>query len=213
MKRTVRLFSIATSCQKTADPSKSLCQCHRRHHQIEIFHKFQFCHLTVEPCGKDSSDDSSINHKTVPRIFQKGKIFKNRRKLRDQIQKLRSSESTDHRPDRHIEDFVRIQRIFFRPVRGTEVCRQHTDGNHQSISVDCDRTNGKQFIFHGYLLLCFIFSRPPYYISMPRPVQSNYYQNYNPHLPVLWHVLPDTSESLPDAFSGSFSLPDLRRVP
>ena len=43
--------------------------------------------------------------------------------------------------------------------------------------------------------------------------QENYYQNYNPHLPVLWHVLPDTSESLPDAFSGSFSLPDLRKVP
>ena len=85
MKCTVRLFSIATSCQKTPDSSKSLCQCHRRHNQIEIFYKFQFCHLTVEPCCKDSSDDSSINHKTVPRIFQKGRIFKNRRKLRNQI--------------------------------------------------------------------------------------------------------------------------------
>ncbi len=57
-----------------------------------------------------------------------------------------ASKSTDHRPDRHIEDFVRIQRIFFRPVRGTEVPPAHQWQSSVHIRR-CDRTNGKQFIF------------------------------------------------------------------
>ena len=69
-------FPITAACQKASNPAKSLCQCNGWHHQIKILQKFQLLYPAVQPAHQNSSDDSSIYHKSIwsydlPWILQK----------------------------------------------------------------------------------------------------------------------------------------------
>ena len=55
----------AVRSEKASNPAKSLCQCNGWHHQIKILQKFQLLYPAVQPAHQNSSDDSSIYHKSI----------------------------------------------------------------------------------------------------------------------------------------------------
>ena len=64
-KYAICLTAIATACQQTSNPSKSLCKCHRWHHQIKIFPEICLFDIAIQTACQNPADNTSIYNKSI----------------------------------------------------------------------------------------------------------------------------------------------------
>ena len=149
---TVRLFSITAACKQTANPPKPLCQCNGGHYKVEICPKIDLFCPTVDPACQNSSDNSSVNYKSVCQSVQKkSRILHHRIPFCDPVKKLCTDKSSQKSPEDKAKYMVTAEAELPGPVFGHDPGCDHTKCDHGTISVYGERSDCKEFVFHRLL--------------------------------------------------------------
>ena len=149
-KSTVRLLSIAASCQQTADPAKSLGQRHRRHQRIKEPKKIQIFYPAVHIRRKDSPDNAAKHNEPIRQgIPEKARIGHNALPLCDPVQDLCPKKAAKHAPYHKVKNIFVRKSPLFGSAFSRKVSCQYPYRDHQSIPVNGKGSYFQQFIFHN----------------------------------------------------------------